>query len=74
MNPVFVFLVVLGAALLWLLCSFAFRLIGMITGHLVDNAKKALDDEPSNAEMFAKGIKDGMKGTKAADTEEEDKQ
>lgn len=61
MNPVFVFLVILGAALLWLLCSFAFRLIGGIATHFVKKAEKAMSDEPSNAEMFADGFKSAFK-------------
>ena len=64
MNPVFVFLVIVGAAILWLLSSFAFRLVGMIVDHLVGNAKKAMDDKPSNAEMFVKGFGESFKNKK----------
>lgn len=61
MNPVFVFLVIIGAALLWLLCSFAFRLIGGIATHFIKKAEKAMSDEPTKAEMFAAGFKTAFK-------------
>lgn len=61
MNPVFVFLVILGAALLWLLCSFAFRLIGGIATHFVKKAEKAMSDEPSKKDMFVAGFKSSLK-------------
>lgn len=61
MNPVFVFLVIIGAALLWLLCSFAFRLIGGIATHFIKKAEKAMSDEPTKAEMFAAGFKNSFK-------------
>ena len=74
MNPVFVFLVIIGAALLWLLCSFAFRLIGKVVEHLVGNAKKAMDDEPSNAEMFVRGFGASFRNKKEAENEKEERE
>ena len=73
MNPVFVFLVILIAAFAWLMCSFLFRLIGMIADKLIRNAKKAIDDEPSNAEMFVKGFGASFKKRKSKDKKEENK-
>ena len=40
MNPIFVFLVVLGAALLWLICSFVYRPIGRFFYRLWHDAKE----------------------------------
>ena len=45
MNPVFVFLVVLAAVILWFLLSFSFRFIGGIAKRLNDDAKKAMFEE-----------------------------
>lgn len=70
MNPVFVFLVIVGAAILWLLCSFAFRLIGGIATHFVKKAEKAMSDEPSKVDMFAAGFKNAFK-EKERESEEE---
>ena len=70
MNPVFVFLVIIGAALLWLLCSFAFRLIGGIATHFVKKAEKAMSDEPTKAEMFAAGFKNAFKENEKESEEE----
>lgn len=61
MNPIFVFLVLLGAALLWLLLAFAFRAIGGIAIHMAKKAEKAMSDEPTKAEMFAAGFKKSFK-------------
>ena len=61
MNPVFVFLVIIGAAILWLLCSFAFRMIGGIAIHFVEKAEKAMSDEPSKADMFVSGFRSVFK-------------
>ena len=45
MNPIFVFLVVLGAALLWLVCSFIYRPIGRFFYRLWHDAKEVIDFE-----------------------------
>lgn len=71
MNPIFVFLVIIGAALLWLLCSFAFRMIGGIATHFVKKAEKAMGNEPSNAEMFADGFKSAFKEKEKEEDENE---
>ena len=64
MNPVFVFLVVLGAIVLWFLLSGLYRLIGGITKHYVDKAKKAMSDEPTNIDAFVDGFKNSFKESK----------
>ena len=61
MNPVFVFLVLLGAVVLWFLLSGLYRLIGGITKHYVDKAKEAMSDEPSKLDAFVDGFKDGFR-------------
>ena len=71
MNPVFVFLVILGAALLWLLCSFVFRLIGGIAMRMVRNAEKAMSNEPTKPEMFMRGLKDSFGKKKGEDEQDE---
>lgn len=45
MNPVFVFLVIIAAVLLWYLLAFAFGFVGGIAKKLNDDAKKAMFDE-----------------------------
>ena len=57
MNPIFVFLVLLGAALLWLILAFAFRAIGSIAIRMAKRAEKAMSDEPTKPEMFVRGFK-----------------
>ena len=69
-NPVFVFLVIAGAGLLWVLLSGLFRLIGSVTNHVIKKTEKALKDEPGNAEMFAKGFVHGFKKNKPHDNSE----
>lgn len=65
MNPIFVFLVLLGTALLWVLLSCIFRLIGSITERTIKNTKKALDDDSNgNIGSFVDGFKDSFKGDK----------
>lgn len=64
MNPVFVFLVLLGAVVLWFLLSGLYRLIGGITRYYVDKAKEAMSDdsnEPSKLDAFVDGFKDGFR-------------
>lgn len=62
MNPVFVFLVLIGAVVLWVLLSGLYRLVGAITNHFINNAKSAINDEPSNLDAFVDGFKDSWKG------------
>lgn len=65
MNPIFVFLVLLGAALLWVLLSCIFRLIGSITERTIKNTKKALDDDSNgNIGSFVDGFRSSFKGDK----------
>lgn len=45
MNPVFWFLILLWAALLWLLLSFLFRPLGRVSKRLVDDAKREMFEE-----------------------------
>lgn len=45
MNPVLIIIVLILAALLWLLLSFTFRFIGKLVSKLVDDAKHAMLDE-----------------------------
>lgn len=45
MNPVFIFLVLLGAFILWFLLSGLYRLVGGITTHIYKNAKDAINEE-----------------------------
>lgn len=43
--PVLMFLIVVGAALLWLLLSFAFKPVGRFAARLVSDAKRAMTEE-----------------------------
>ena len=45
MNPIFVFLVILVAFLVWLTFSFLYQPIGRFFGRLIDDAKDAMQDE-----------------------------
>lgn len=60
MNPVFIFLVLIGAVVLWFMLSGLYRLVGGIAKHFIDKTSQALNDEPSNTEMFIKGFKDSF--------------
>lgn len=48
MNPVFWFLILSGAALLWMLLSFLFRPLGRVSKRLVDDAKREMFEEEKN--------------------------
>lgn len=61
MNPVLVFLILIGAFVSWFLLSGLFRLIGGITKYFVEKAKKTMDGEPSNMDAFVTGFKDSFK-------------
>lgn len=71
MNPIFVFLVIIGAAMLWLALAFAFRLIGGIAMRMVRNAEKAMSNEPTKPEMFMRGLKDSFDKKKGEDEQDE---
>ncbi len=43
--PVFIFLVFLGAAVLWLLLSFSYRTIGKLIAGILNDAKEAMKEE-----------------------------
>lgn len=43
--PVFWFLVILFAFLLWLLCSFLYKPLGRFVKRLIDDAKKEMEDD-----------------------------
>ena len=45
MNPVLLFLIVLGLFLFWLLCSFLYRPIGKLFSRLFKDAKEAMFEE-----------------------------
>ena len=45
MNPVFIFLVLLGTFILWFLLSGLYRFVGGITTHIYKNAKDAINEE-----------------------------
>lgn len=62
MNPVFVLLVLIGTAILWLLLSGLYRFVGGIAEHFANKAKKAMSDEETNTEAFIRGFKDALKG------------
>lgn len=61
MNPVLVLLILIGTVVLWFLLAGLYRLIGGITQHFIDNAKRAINDEPSNADAFVEGFKSSFK-------------
>lgn len=61
MNPVLVFLILIGAFVNWFLLSGLFRLIGGITKYFVEKAKKTMGGEPSNMDAFITGFKDSFK-------------
>lgn len=62
MNPVFVFLVILGAAFLWLLLSGLFRFVGSLTQHTIEKTKDALEnDDIGKPESFVNGFKSSFR-------------
>lgn len=61
MNPIFVILVILVAALLWVLLSSLFRLVGSITEHTINKTKDALNnDDRGKVESFVDGFKNSF--------------
>ena len=44
MNPVLVFLILIGGFLLWLICSFLYKPIGRFFGRLADDAIEAMTE------------------------------
>ena len=58
MNPVFVFLVVLGTALLWVLLSGLFRFVGGIVQSAAKRTMDALENyDKGKVEYFVDGFK-----------------
>lgn len=51
--PVFIFLVFVFAAVLWVLLSFAFRPLGRLVGRVWKDAKDAMDEEDPSEENTA---------------------
>lgn len=45
MNPVLIFLILIGGFLLWLICSFLYKPIGRFFGRLAEDAKEAMAEE-----------------------------
>lgn len=48
--PVFIFLIFIGAILLWLLCSFLFIPIGRLSKRIWKDAKDAMNDNETTDE------------------------
>ena len=69
MNPVLVFLILIGAFVSWFLLSGLFRVIGGITKYFVEKAKKTMDGEPSCMDAFINGFKDSFKEDKKDEDE-----
>lgn len=57
MNPVFVFLILIAALVIWVLLAGLYRIIGGFTNKFINNAKKAINDEPSKIDSFVDGFK-----------------
>lgn len=55
MNPVFIFLVLLDAFILWFLLSGLYRFVGGITTHVFEKAKNAINEESENKEEEKNG-------------------
>lgn len=51
--PVFIFLVFVLAAVLWVLLSFAFKPLGRFVGRILKEAKDAMDEEDPSDENTA---------------------
>ena len=65
MNPVFVFLVIIGVVLLWFLLYWLFRPIGKIAQGVFRRTKDALDDDsPGKVESFVNGFKSSFQDNK----------
>ena len=47
LNPFLVILILLGAIILWFLLTFAFKPIGKLTGKIIDDAIKTINEEES---------------------------
>lgn len=50
MNPVFVFLVILGAVLLWLSLTIAFKGVGIIAKDIAKSVKRTIEDDDDEEE------------------------
>lgn len=52
MNPAFILLVLLGAFLLWLLCSFLYVPIGRTVNRLLKDSHRAMNDGSLRSGLF----------------------
>lgn len=59
MNPVFIFLVLLGAFILWFLLSGLYRFVGGITTRIYKNAKDAINEETKEEQEQEQEEKNG---------------
>lgn len=63
MNPIFVFLVIIGAVLLWLLLSGIYRIVGSIVQRLADDARRAMfEDDQKNVSIMGRQYYGKRKG------------
>ena len=47
LNPFLIILILLGAVILWFLLVFAFKPVGKLTGKIIDDAIKTINEEES---------------------------
>ena len=57
MNPIFVFLVIVGSVFLWLLCSFLYRPIGRFCARLFNDAKREMFETDNETQNEKENIK-----------------
>jgi F0F1-type ATP synthase membrane subunit b/b' len=55
MNPFLVFLIIIVAVLIWVICSFLYKPIGRFFGRLFNDVKEAVSEETSLEEKDNKG-------------------
>lgn len=48
MNPILVFLIIIAAIFLWVICSFLYKPIGRLFNRLFKDAKDAMFEETQN--------------------------
>ena len=48
MNPVLVMLILMGAFVLWLLCSFLYKPLGKLASRLWEDAMEEMNEEKEN--------------------------
>lgn len=46
MNPVFIFLVILAAVVVWFLLAGVYSFVGKIVMRMINKSQKAMNDEP----------------------------